>query len=105
MREILQLFRSRLNTARAVQLEGEEMLDIDAISIKVRVGSTVRVRQSCRSPYGRGWVSYWPSNRTTVTGRTSLDSRTACVFDINARSLNQQRVLTLINRPFANSLG
>src|SRR5215813_12292057 len=38
---------------------------------------------------GDAWVSYWPSSRVILTGLTSLNSRTDCIFDITVRSWNQ----------------
>ena len=52
MREILRLFSFTIEHRRErCQLEGEEMLDKNAM-IDIRVGSTARIRRTRRSPYG-----------------------------------------------------
>src|SRR5262249_25677973 len=52
MREILRLFSFTHSTPREqCQLEGDEKLNKSAILIDVRVGSTVRIRRTWRSPH------------------------------------------------------
>jgi|SRR5215813_6441895 len=51
MRKILRLFSFTIGHRALCQLEGKEMQDKNAVLIEMRVGSTVRIRRSWRSPH------------------------------------------------------